>query len=74
MSIDVASAEFLAALLKTLSETDASFRSRLQKHLVQLTAEEILETLKTVKGIQGKTVPPEWQLREEIENFLAYRE
>ena len=69
--LDVAIAEFLAAALKTLSEKDASFQTRLQKHLSQLSNEEILDALKIVKGIRNDDLPSDRQLREEIELFLA---
>ena len=74
MSVDVASAEFLAALLKTLEETDDSFRERFEKHKKEVTPEELLEALRIVKDILKKGPHSDQHLREEIENFLSYRE
>lgn len=72
--IDVAIAEFLAAFLKAIHDTDPAFRSRVEAYQSQLTVEEILEALKIVKKIRHDDLPSDSQLRGQIEDFLsAYR-
>ena len=69
--LDVAIAELLAALLKTLSEADPTFRERFEKHRQQMTLDDLLDALKIVKGIRHDDLPSDRQLREEIDLFLA---
>ena len=48
--IDVAIAEFLAAFLKAIHDTDPAFRSRVEAYQSQLTVEEILEALSAYRS------------------------
>ena len=73
MSVDAAVAEFIAALLRTLSEKDESFHSRFEESYSQLTMQNRVDALRMVKQFRYSNDFSDRQLREEIERFLAER-
>ena len=74
MSVDVAAAQFIAALLKTLEDADPDLKKRLAEHKQRLTPDDLLETLKIVKEFRHPDVPSDRILQEEIGLFLEYQQ
>lgn len=76
-SVDLHTASFLAALLKTLSEDNQGFFDRLEAHEQTLTAEELAHALAIVHRCRysdpDDVARHESRLRREAEAFLEDR-